>query len=669
MVYNWDGKEAECYQLYVQEKRSLDEVIEYWEQRGFTPSKRAFQTQFKRWDFPSKQNPAHKNPVLTARIKELWEKNYMQKEMLDALQAEGFQINDRELMRVRLRFNWHLRESRSRGPRKKKPKKQMAVAGASLIDQLAHAILQGHESSSEDESEEEQNAPEQAEPGEAPVQVSEPPMQPLDEAEALRRQLRLQQLQAESDEKWRARKRRRRTRGWAGLPADAPGEPPRFPSETTIDESKAYLSLDNKLYKQMRDQFQTICEEEGIIKKTVAGPEKWNQLLQRLIRENAHLANVFQLEAESLQQTDATWRPKNYKALSLDVICQDVMKRMRIMSSYMGMPEAKNALGLNPAQTRQVRNAFLAILKADHIINKLETGDDRWNELKQRWINESELLSRLMVSTDASTGAEADPNYNLKSRAIEILARDVMKRLRSEIVQKDASRKKQSHQGPGPGPAPPSVTSPTSSHAKTKRHHVGANSGMLLQSPSIITGPSISTDLQIDPSLLLAASDAAFLPPAGTPAQQLMQTQHQHPSRTHRPLHGANAHQNDPSQYDMAAQIHASSYMHAAPTPLPIYFRLHPHSTTPLPNKTVWLSVLQSSTVAEVKALAMREHPGTMVLRLEGLVMHRADGMDREVSIPVDDDAELSAFLGHVGGGKATFVVMLAMSGDAGGYT
>ena len=37
MVYNWDGKETECYRLYVQERRSLNEVVEYWEQRGFTP--------------------------------------------------------------------------------------------------------------------------------------------------------------------------------------------------------------------------------------------------------------------------------------------------------------------------------------------------------------------------------------------------------------------------------------------------------------------------------------------------------------------------------------------------------------------------------------------------------------------------------------------------------
>ena len=37
MVYNWDDKEAECYRLYVEEKKSLDEVIAYWETRGFTP--------------------------------------------------------------------------------------------------------------------------------------------------------------------------------------------------------------------------------------------------------------------------------------------------------------------------------------------------------------------------------------------------------------------------------------------------------------------------------------------------------------------------------------------------------------------------------------------------------------------------------------------------------
>jgi hypothetical protein len=37
MVYNWDDKEAECYRLYVVERKSLDDVIAFWEARGFTP--------------------------------------------------------------------------------------------------------------------------------------------------------------------------------------------------------------------------------------------------------------------------------------------------------------------------------------------------------------------------------------------------------------------------------------------------------------------------------------------------------------------------------------------------------------------------------------------------------------------------------------------------------
>jgi hypothetical protein len=37
IMYHWDDKEAECYRLYVEEKRSLEDVISYWEMRGFTP--------------------------------------------------------------------------------------------------------------------------------------------------------------------------------------------------------------------------------------------------------------------------------------------------------------------------------------------------------------------------------------------------------------------------------------------------------------------------------------------------------------------------------------------------------------------------------------------------------------------------------------------------------
>jgi hypothetical protein len=37
MVYSWDDKEAACYKLYVEERQSLEDVMSYWEIRGFTP--------------------------------------------------------------------------------------------------------------------------------------------------------------------------------------------------------------------------------------------------------------------------------------------------------------------------------------------------------------------------------------------------------------------------------------------------------------------------------------------------------------------------------------------------------------------------------------------------------------------------------------------------------
>lgn len=37
MVYDWEDKEVECYRMYVEEKKPLDEVMDYWKQRDFTP--------------------------------------------------------------------------------------------------------------------------------------------------------------------------------------------------------------------------------------------------------------------------------------------------------------------------------------------------------------------------------------------------------------------------------------------------------------------------------------------------------------------------------------------------------------------------------------------------------------------------------------------------------
>ncbi|KAL1794896.1 hypothetical protein ACET3X_006712 [Alternaria dauci] len=675
MVYSWDDKEAVCYQLYVEERRSLEEVMSYWEIRGFTPSKRAFQTQFKRWDFPSKQNPAYKNPALVARLQQLWEQNYTQKDMVDTLQAEGYQINDRELLRLRLRLKLLLRESVAR-PKKQKtaggriqktPKNKPArtTPGKGLANQLGDAILAEKSTSgdgSDDESEAAQRGDEEEEEEEAgacveevrPI-VPEPDVTGLSAEEVIRKQLRQQQLQAESDEKWRTRKRRRRTRGWAGLPADAPGEPPRFPSETTIDEAKAYLGLDNDKYRQIRECFLQMCKEQDVTKKTIAGPEKWSQLVQQLIQCDEHLAVVFQQEPEVLQNDDALFRPKGQRALSLDVICMDVTKRLRTMDARMTLADAKNLLGLNPEQTRHARNTFANKLKSAHFTNKHEAGEECWTQLKQAWVNESEKLSRALAH------GEDDPDYPRKLRALEVLARDVMKRQQQEKTAKDPSKKKQVHQGPGPGPAPPVVAPhPTILGNKGRQH--GSVGRKEATHTSYTAAPSLSStsDLQIDPSLLLAASDAAILPvPDHTPRYHYQPGQYQ--SATQHQQHGSHNHY--PGEYYPAASN--------ASMPLPVYFRLHPHSSTPFPAKSVWLSIIQTPSVDELRDLAMQEHPGTTVHKLEGLITYRGERADREVTVEVTDDAELGAYLGHIKRGesgatqgKATFIVLLGPSAN-----
>ena len=632
-------------------------------------SKRAFQTQFKRWDFPSKQNPAHKNPALVARLQQLWEQNYTQKEMVDTLQNEGYQINDRELIRLRLRLKLLLRESVPRPRRKqngedgvqkkpKKKKKPKALPGRGLINQLGNAILA--ESSESEESSEEEEATYTTVGNEPTEDVR--PTQPefglplLDAEETLRRQLRQEHLQRESDEKWRTRKRRRRTRGWAGMPADTPGEPPRFPSETTIDEAKAYLGLDNSMYRRLRERFQELCEAEGLVKKTVAGPEKWAQLVQRLIQEDAHLVSVFQEEPEVLQNNDALFRPKGQRALSIDVVCMDVTKRLRTMETRMTLADAKNALGLNPEQTRHVRAAYIAKLKASQFTNKHEAGEEQWAQLKTAWVNESEHLTRALAQGDA------DPGYARKLRAVEVLARDVMKRQQQEKLAKDPSKKKQIHQGPGPGPAPP-VVAP---QPDRRRQSAALEYNPSTQTSSAnLSAMSPSSDLQIDPSLLLAASDAAILPGlAYHQPEHHYQSHHEHTQNLQPPI---SASHHTPHHHYIQNYYPAATSQHSQP--MPIYFRLHHLSATPFPSKTVWLSILHTHSVNDVSNLVVREHPGTVVMKLEGLVVYRQDQGEREVVVEVSDDEELAAYLGHVkstGQGKATFVVLLGMGG--GGY-
>lgn len=566
-------------------------------------SKRAFQTQFKRWEFPSKQHPAHKNEPLVEKVKELWERNVSQKDMLRILNDElGFDIKERELMRVRAKNRWLLRVPNGMKAPASVPSRRGHVDDEDALQQLAQAMYPDivHDMVT------------------APVLTPKrstggmrAPSPELSPEVIVKRRERLEKLQAESAERWASRKRRRRTRGWAGLPADPPG-PPRFPSETTIDESKQFLNLDTQMYKRLRDHFQTICEEAGFIKKTIAGPERWQAAKNRLIQKSPHLQAVFWADNTQIEA----------KQLALDVVCTDVTKRMRTLERRMTIAEAKNALGINPEESRQVRHAFYQTLKDDHFTSKLEAGDEHWKELKQQWINESPLLQQIIAP------GPVDPDHETKVKAMEVLCRDVMKRLRDDQTKRDPSRKKQGNNNHNSdnGQSVSAISNGISTLA----------SQALASAPSLLTHQSTSlrndySDLQIDPSLLFAANNDP----------SITTTQHRYPHAYTQP---------PPT----------TSYPPPPPSPssslaIPIYFRIHPLS--PLqPASKLWLATLTSTSVAELRLLAQAKHANAAVAKIEGAVK---DEGGKEVFFAIDEDDELRAYLSHVEGGKATFVVML----------
>lgn len=567
--------------------------------------------------------------------------------MLRTLNEEGFDIKERELMRVRAKNRWLLRV-----PNGMKSKKR--DSDQDVIDQLQAALypdgqMDGGDVDVDDEALDEMIEAERPKAERAPS----PPLSP----EVMRKRLeRLSKLQAESDERYATRKRRRRTRGWAGLPADPPG-PPRFPSETTIDESKAFLSLDNKLYRDIRARFQRICEEADIIKKTVAGPERWEAAKDRLVQESPHLQGVFWSNDDNLEA----------KKLSLDVVCSDVTKRMRTLERRMTIAEAKNALGVNPEESRQLRNAFYQVLKADHFTSKLEAGEDHWKELKTQWINGSELLQNILAPGDA------DPKHQEKVKAMEVLCRDVMKRLRDDQTKRDPTRKKkfdsnftapdadmnpfgaspddgfqtnatenliqaaamaqaqsQLQSDANPTRAPPQGRAmPASSRGQNQPQARQVHNQMQSHNQVMID----QNDLQIDPSLLLAAAND--------------------PSLLSRGMH----HQySDPQSFE---QQYAAQAAQAAFAPVPssyaVYFHLHAASDVQNAAR-VWIGTLHSMSVDELRQSATAKIPGAFAARLEG-VIKQPNGQD--MTLPIDQDVELEAYFATIQGEKPTFVVQL----------
>ncbi|KAI5467411.1 hypothetical protein BGZ63DRAFT_346248 [Mariannaea sp. PMI_226] len=659
MVYDWDVHQKTCYQLYIDEGRSLEDIMDHLRSvHKFTPSKRAFQTQFKRWNFPSKQKPAYKNERLVNRIRELWERNLTQREILRVLNEEdGFDIKQRELMRVRSRNRWLLRVSPGDTLRPLEPRSPDHGALQEMGQEDGDSTL----SLPDDENASFQQvvSSDPADPGtRVPQQGHVDTNAPLDK---------------------NGKKKRSRPS------VNSPG---RFPSEMTLDQARRILGLEFDTYREIRSSFRKICSEEDVSKKTLAGPDRWDAVKDRLINEYPQLQEVMWILKGDIET----------KRLAMDIICTDVTKRVRNMESRMSLTEAKNILKLNPEECREARFAFYTVLGDAHLTCKSDTTTAEWEELKRKWLERSEPFKTLVASGRDLTTQET-------ARAIEILAEDVMKRLRDDQHRREQEseqeqpqilrrRQRQQHQqeedkredkqsSPSASAFAISTRRTSSSSQLNDSSHrddvdmddgIGnggfdaisevshasrmpfASSGASIAShlplpiqsqssglsdssndlpqPHRVLGSSIPTGVslnsQMGPSLFLTANpQVAFMG-----QQQYVQ----HP-------------------YAAAATSSGSVFHTVQPisTSMAVWLKLHPSSTF-VTNSALWIGTMTAQSLQSLRHTAVEKFPGALCGRVEGIVK---DGKGGELPLHIQDDEELRAYLEHLQGGTPTFAVQL----------
>ncbi len=639
-------------------------------------SRRSYQVQFAKWKFPHKTNPAYKNEQLIERIRQLWEQNLSQPEMLSALANEGYQVGEREVERIRSKNGWMLRRVTGTFNSDQRPSQSAGDDGDGDGD--------GDGDDREDQEVRDQSTYwnygatglDPVGPQAQHVEVhAQPPEDTLEALRQARRDSRKRANEAEYHERWVAKKRRRHTRPFAGLPADPPG-PPRFPSETTLTEAKEILQLDKKAYEALREQFYAICANAGVYKKTLAGPERWEALKDQLVRQSMHLRSVM-------------WDPTDMekKKLAVEIIAANVTKRLRVESSLMTVANAKVMLGLNPEEARIVRGQLYNILAQERFTSMLEEGIEYFEELKQRWLAESDELRRALAA-----GA-SDPDFQGKTKAINVLCRDATSRYRGdmgrlgkvpEILNLQPAPKDKQAATPKPKVA---NAAPTQSEKATGKRPARAATS----TPATVASP---------PEFQAATTPASPAPPRrrGRPPgsrnkgnsalpqaesrlilaghEELEADQHMLDAQLETRVPDAPASQSRfaDEQYvqGYAAAQQAQGYQQrqrqeeAAPAPsgaIAVFFRLSSASATMFPGVSPqWIAPLSSRTMADLRSAAVQKTPGALCYKVEGIVK---DGRN-ELPLPVSDEVELETYLQHVQGhGAPTFNVHVVPGDDA----
>jgi len=646
--YDWDDKRDICCKLWVEDKLSGTEIVQWFSDhlgipKSELPNSHQFHHYFRKWGFPLRREsmPAQDEERLLARAKELWSGYATIAKIQETLNEEGWEMDNYKFRVFRRKHGMLNRHERGYKPKSTGAKRK----GTTVEDELDVEEGAGEEHDAviaEANGESEMTEP-------VHTLQDAPPLAP---EEAARRAQRLIDLQIQSDELMLKRKRRRRIRGYGHLPADEPGLEPRYGSETSLDECKAFLQLSNELYISIRRQFDAICRETGVIKMSLCAEGEWQAVKDRLVRENMHLSSVLHpLQPDIDRRSNA-----------LNVICMDVTKKIRDEGKKLTIASASNILDLDPVQSKEVRRVFYELLAADRFTTVVACGKERLDELKNQWYTKCDVLRQAI--------ATGDPE---KQRAVDVLNKDARKRYCDDQLKHNPEQRQwqnQKHYGPGPGPAkgaarktkPTSVIPPTPSNAATSTPSTATSRPSRIHQnyplgpawagldPPVHTGPTTIADIAphidfLDPLLSGNIAGSPWpsqqppipIVPITTPAQTTVTAgPDRYPPPTSHP-----------------GPAPAAS---AAITSIPVYFRLSTLSQITGHHVKMWLGKLTSDAKFSALVRAATAKAGAAsVGKISGVVKNAEGGEDSWV---IENDDELAVYLEEAGE-KPTFVVVL----------
>ena len=569
-----------------------------------------FRRQFTTWGFQPRRKrlSPEDEPAVLERIKELWEQNYLRKEIRQTLEDNGWEIGENQFVKLWKQNGFKLRNGTGYAePDEGTRKRKTAPDNMGNNDDRSDRLDQTQRT----------NPKEDENLRQPPLQ--EPLLRPLEPQEAAIRSQRLLAIEQWDAQKMQSRKRRRRIRGFSHLPPDAPGTAPRYASETSLDECKAFLNMTNEIYIAIRNEYEAICLETNIIKKTQCADGVWDASKRRLISGNAHL-----------NATMYPGHPDEEKMLNaLDCICSDVTKRMRMASKTVTVAGASNLLGFNPTESKAVRRSLYEIMVADNFESRLLCGEDHWQSLRQRWISTSE---KLQCAVD-----EGDP---AKIRAVNCLTKDARKRLSEDRLRRGERTIALKNVGYGPGPG--------AVIASSRRRKGGISENVVEDQASTTTSQSpIRVEIR-EKRVREAVLNRGYPPqPSGNLCSTIANTTGDIDFNLDPALLIGGFPEHPPATAAVTVSNETRS--------IPAYFRLSDESTGVGRHSKMWLGKLASPTVDSLSAAALSKNQMLQLRKVHGVVKN-ADGTEDRWLIESQD--ELMAYLDEAGE-KATFSVAL----------